>query len=295
MHIVDAAWKKAGKGFDSGIRFWNDEKKLSYLTLSPGMEIAWTIRGPRRCIGRYDEYRSMISCPLNSLVVKEKKCNECRSLDGFDPCIRCTGSLCKASPQRYQDCKSSGYAVYLAYFSDGSLKVGVSSVQRATIRWLEQGADFATIIANVVGGDSARKLEQELGKNHGVKLAVSGTTKANSILSKPSQEVAEHAFREFLDQVNCETCTEELKITNLSRYYHLNELDTKPEYWPDRNAPLVGQQITGTIMGMKGALLITYIGHSYRIISLKRLVGYTLETSIDKPIIAQTGLLDFID
>ena len=48
------------------------------------------------------------------------------------------------------------------------------------------------------------------------------------------------------------------------------------------------------VMGMKGSLLITSIGHAYRVISLKRLIGYTLEEGIFAPVESQSALLDFI-
>ncbi len=294
MHIVDVVWKPNKNGFISGLNYWDENHELSFLELAPKTEISWTVNGPRRCIGRRNDYRELVHCPFNSLVVKGKKCSECSDMDGFDPCIRCTGLACNASPFRYKECESSDYVLYLAYFSDGSLKVGVSSSHRVRTRWVEQGADYACIIAHVIGGDKARRLEYQIGKSKGVRMAVSGSTKANSILSSPSFASAEHAFRDLLRDINCSECDTGPEVVDLSPHYHLEELEAEPATWPDRSKPIVGQQTQGTILGMKGSLLVTYIGHAYRIISLKKFVGYTIENGIDRPVISQTGLLDFI-
>ncbi|MFW9920394.1 MAG: DUF2797 domain-containing protein [Candidatus Thorarchaeota archaeon] len=294
MHINDVTWKSIRDEFVPGLSYWDKDKEMSHFPLIPETVINWTVEGPRRCIGRRDEFKEFTPCPFNSMVVKGKKCYECGNMDGFDPCIRCTGSACNASPFRHKECQSSQYVLYLAYFSDGSLKVGVSSSHRVRTRWVEQGADYACVIAEVTGGDNARRLEQKLGKNRGVRLAIPGSTKASTIRNSTSLEDAEGIFREFLDESDCPECRDEIQIEDMMPHYNLQDLAAEPLSWPDRSLPLVGQQIHGKVLGMKGALLVTYIGHAYRIISLKKLVGYTLENSIKKPVISQTGLFDFI-
>lgn len=294
MHIVDVTWKRNEEQFIPGLSYWDENKNLSHFRLLPGTDIAWTITGPRMCIGRRDDYRIFRPCPFDSLVVKQSKCNECREMDGFDPCIRCTGSICHASPYRYRECQSSPYVVYLAYFSDGSTKVGVSSLERVRTRWVEQGADYAAIVATVTGGDRARKLEHRLGKSRDLRMTVSGASKISSILTSFSLEEVESMFFELLASTGCDQCLERIEVDDLTPHYRLQSLDAEPLPWPDTSKPLVGQQVLGRVLGMKGSLLVTYIGHAYRILSLRKLLGYTIKTSIDEPVISQTGLLDFI-
>ncbi len=293
MHVVDVTWKPTGDGFLHGLTYW-DGTALAFLPLRPGDEIAWTIKEPRCCIGRRDENKEWVRCPSSNIVLKKAKCSECQEADGFDSCIRCTGFTCNASRSRFARCESSKYVVYLAFFADGSLKVGVSSEGRELTRWVEQGADFAAVVARVIGGHIARRLEHDLGKVHGIKMAIPLSRKVNSLLNNPSYSDAETAFYEFLERANCELCLKSIEVIDLRKYYHLQDLDAEPSQWPDNRVPLSGQQIIGTVLGMKGNILVTYIGHAFLSILLKKLIGYALDDKVGRPIHSQTGLLDFI-
>lgn len=294
MHVVGITWKPSSNGFQSGLTYRDEEKQLHFLELKKGNQIAWTIEGPKYCIGRVIEDRRLIACPLNSIVLKGKKCQECSALDTFDPCIRCTGYQCLADSLRRSECRSSEYIIYLAVFSNGTLKVGVSSKHRARIRWVEQGADYACVLTEVIDGKKARKIEYDIGKHPAVLTAVSGQQKRNALLSHLTEDDATRIIEDFVSLLPDDEYNSHLSLENLTSYYSLEDLDAEPIPWLDRNQSVVDQQLFGTILGMKGALLVTQIGHSYRILSLKRLVGYTLKEGISKPIDSQSGLLDYI-
>ncbi len=294
MHIVSVKWKEKGEGFSSGLTIRKENDKLEFLQLKPGDQLAWTITGPKRCIGRVIEKRRMIACPLNSLVLKGTKCQECSALDTFDPCIRCTGFQCLADSLRREECRESDYIIYLAVFNNGDLKVGVSSKKRVRIRWVEQGADFAGVLTEIRDGKAARKLEHEIGKHPSVTLAVSGYQKKNSLLKSLGFDEAHLIVNNFLSSISSQFLYDDVVLDNLSSHYNLHSLDAEPLPWPQKNQSIIDHQLLGEVVGMKGALLVTRIGHAYRVISLKRLIGYNIEEGISDPIDTQSGLLDFI-
>jgi hypothetical protein len=294
MHVVGISWKPVEEGFLSGLTIRGADNKLEFVPLTKGEKIAWTVKGPKRCIGRVIENRRMIACPLSSMVIRGSKCQECSALDTFDPCIRCTGFQCLADSLRRDECRSSEYIIYLAVFSNGDLKVGVSSKRRARIRWVEQGADYAGILTEIKDGKIARRIEHDIGKHPAVTMAVSGYQKKNSLMNSIGLDDANQIVSEFQSSLPEESQYDEVILENLTSHYLLDELDAEPLPWPESNQSINDQQLMGKVVGMKGGLLVTRIGHAYRVISLKRLIGYTLDEGISEPINSQSGLLDFI-
>ncbi len=294
MHVVGVTWKPEDKGFHSGLTIRDTDNNLVFTPFQKGEQVAWTVKGPKRCIGRVIEERRLIACPLSSMVIKGAKCLECSALDSFDPCIRCTGFQCLADSLRREECRTSDYIIYLAVFSNGNLKVGVSSKRRTRIRWVEQGAEYAGILTEVRDGKIARRIEHDIGKHPSVTMAVSGHQKKSSLLNSIDLEDANQIVSEFLSSLPEDSQYTEVILENLTPHYLLDEVDAEPLPWPEGNQSIIDQQLLGEVVGMKGALLVTRIGHAYRMTSLKRLIGYTIEEGISKPIDSQSGLLDFI-
>ncbi|MDF1539472.1 MAG: DUF2797 domain-containing protein [Candidatus Thorarchaeota archaeon] len=294
MHVVGVTWRARNDGFDSGLTVRNESNELELLKLKRDMRIAWSLKGPKMCIGRIFTDRQLVPCPLNRLVVKGTKCHECSALDSFEPCIRCTGHQCGADEIRRDACRESDYIVYLAVFSDRSLKVGVSSKSRVMTRWVEQGADFAGVLSELKDGKMARRLEHVIGKHPAVLTAVSGYRKKNSLLDSLTMEDASSIVEEFLSKLPDDSRFQDVDLKNLLPYYGLENLDTEPLSWPEGNRGVAGQELSGEVVGMKGVLLVTHIGHAYRLVSLKRLIGYNLEEEISTTVNSQSGLLDFL-
>ena len=156
MQVMNVLWRPMSEGsYESGLRVWSDETDApEFIPLPSGYEVAWTIHGPKRCIGSIDTNGVPVRCPENSLVRRGmRRCGPCSAMDEMDPCIRCDGRSCNASDSRKDKCLSIRYAVYLAVFNDNTLKIGVSSKSRVVTRWVEQGADFGGIIPDLNGLD----------------------------------------------------------------------------------------------------------------------------------------------
>ena len=116
------------------------------------------------CIGNKDlQTHEYIGCPHNSEVHKSySKCFVCSQQDLLKYCVRCNGKQCFAkAPEALNRCNQEHF-VYLAYFPDNIVKVGVAHHRRKYTRLFEQGALCALIIASCSNGKSARNLENNI-------------------------------------------------------------------------------------------------------------------------------------
>ncbi|MFJ4874370.1 DUF2797 domain-containing protein [Streptomyces sp. NPDC088745] len=96
-------------------------------TVSYGREIGFRVVGERRCVGVRGN-----PCPLRAVVAgraTQAQCGECARLDR---------SRSVAADTMADDPRP--YAVYLAWFGPGMVKVGITREDRGSARLLEQGA-----------------------------------------------------------------------------------------------------------------------------------------------------------
>lgn len=297
MLVIESKWKRNAKSsFNFGILIW--EKRDShphFLQLRPNDQISWTVMGPKRCIGSRSNTGSLNKCPEMSVVKKNKKrCGPCSAVDIYDPCIRCFGRTCNANEERAENCAQTDYIVYLALFSDKSLKVGVSVKHRILTRWVEQGADFGMILTDVKGGKKARNIENLLSKSTILKKSVHPSRKLKGILNQISDNEAHRRIEEFMKILDEFSFDLHLgKLTNLSEYYNLSEMQAKPMQWLKPKSKVEGKQLLGKVVGMKGSLLVTRIKHAYTIANIQQLVGHTIDCEKEIETVTQSGLLDY--
>ncbi len=296
MHVIDPIWKpvKSG-GYESGLLVWNDEgNKPDFVSLKPSAEISWSVTGPRTCVGFRDEDGRRQRCPEKSIMVKGKsRCGPCSAMDYGDACMRCDGSVCRATPERWEVCKTTPYVVYSALFGTSSVKVGVSTKRRVKTRWVEQGADYGAIIKEIVGGKEARQIESSIGSISGITKQVRTSRKQSIILTKHSEAEARETIDEIIGRLKWDN-KNAIKIENLSENYHLREVDTEPQIIVKGRKPIQDLKVVGTVIGMKGPIIITKVGAIFQSLDLKRLSGYRIDNTKPVEVIAQTGLLDFI-
>jgi len=212
----------------------------------------------------------------------------------MDPCIRCTGRICNASEERRTRCEETDYVVYLAVFNDQTLKVGVSTARRVKTRWVEQGADFATVLAEIQGGKAARKLEDMIGRRRGATKQVRSKRKIASLMEQLDFDRAEELAKGFSSSLLEMLPETEVQLEDLSMHYNLNSLNARPLQWRKRSDPMDGMQLLGDVVGMKGSLLVTRIGSAFTVADLKQLVGYTVHPDSPVKMVTQSGLLDYI-
>jgi hypothetical protein len=297
MQMMNVLWRPTGQDtFESGIRVWPDESGTpNFLTLPSEYDVEWTILGPKRCIGHLDSQGIPVRCPENSLVRRGmRRCGPCSAMDEMDQCIRCDGGYCNASEERKERCLSTEYAVYLAVFNDGTLKIGVSSKSRVETRWVEQGADYGGVIGIVKGGLKARQIERKLGSRSDVKKQVRAERKAMHLLKPISRERAQEIAQGFLDTVKEKEIESEIALQDLSNHYHIDLLNAEPQRWRSGRTPIEDLQLMGQVVGMKGSLLLTRIGSAFTVANLSELIGYSIDDTSEVRMTAQTGLLDFL-
>lgn len=296
MQVTGVSWRSQDDGsFQSGLRVWNDSDTPEFKPIIPGDKVSWLFRGPRRCIGSIDSSLKSVRCPEDSVILQRgmQRCGPCSALDFVDPCIRCDGRTCQATSERRSQCDDTKYAVYLVVFNDETLKIGVSSERRVRTRWVEQGADYGGILHMVQGGIHARKIEDRLGKNPKAAKQVRGERKIRGLLTKMELETAQSIVDEFLVEVEDSELRNTVDLDDLSIYYSLSDVDTKPNLWRTRSEKIDERSLVGAVVGMKGSLLITSLGSSYTVIDLKQVIGYSLDYDADITMVTQSGLLDF--
>jgi len=296
MQLVDVAWRPAGKDrFEPGIICWTDEKDVPEFTpLVPGKHVAWRVMGPRKCGGMRDARGSYVRCPEKAVVPKDRaKCGPCSAMDEMDPCVRCDGRTCKASEERRIRCATPKYAVYVAVFKDQTLKVGVSTMDRLRLRWLEQGADYGGIITVVDGGLRARRLEDTIGRLPGATKQVRSGRKVSWLLQPMPSDEAQELVDEFLSSNKLTETNSRVVLEDLSRHYCLSALDSQPQRFQSFSMSMDSFGMLGDVVGVKGALLITKLGSTFNVTNLKQLIGYDISEDVHMSLVAQSGLLEF--
>ncbi|MFJ8431644.1 DUF2797 domain-containing protein [Kitasatospora sp. NPDC094019] len=99
----------------------------------PGTEVGWSLGGPRRCIGALLAGRDeRTPCPHRAGIAPDGASVQCA------PCQSVDRGLALARDRILDDGRT--YRLYLAWFGEGLLKVGLTAEQRGTSRLLEQGA-----------------------------------------------------------------------------------------------------------------------------------------------------------
>lgn len=116
-----------------------------------GQALSWQIAGPRRCVGIWlPAIGEPRPCPSHNTVKPTATVAQCAACSAGDPGARIARNL--ADDPR-------PFAVYLAWFGDRLLKVGLTATERGVDRLIEQGALAFTWLAR---GSfwAARRLEQ---------------------------------------------------------------------------------------------------------------------------------------
>ncbi|MFG3054192.1 DUF2797 domain-containing protein [Kitasatospora sp. NPDC048239] len=115
-------------------------RRVHERAVTAGTEVGWLLAGPRRCTGAWIAGRSeRTPCPHRADIAPDGgavQCEACQSVDR---------GLALARDQILDDGRT--YLLYLAWFGDGLLKVGLTAEQRGSSRLLEQGALAYTFAA----------------------------------------------------------------------------------------------------------------------------------------------------
>ncbi len=220
------------------------------------------VLGKRGCGGRWegDKYT-----PCDS--DEAPFCKRCSAPP--DPCVTCRGE-CK-KPEK--TCNTE-HSVYLAVFSPGLVKVGVSKTRRLETRLMEQGADMGLEIARFPDGELARQRERKLAATY------------------PDRVTFESKVDGISQSVNGETLQTVYRRYDAGRIMRFDYFGEKPGMKPIVLAPHENMAVSGRVLGIKGQALVLEKGNTLYALNLDSIVGY--EAGAGKGVInLQTSLREF--
>lgn len=148
------------------------------------------------------------------------------------------------------------HAVYLAGFAPRTFKVGVTRSWRLDTRLREQGADRAAHVCTTADGRVARQRETQISTEYDITERVRVATKIRG-LAEPFDEAAWEALLESFE------------VHDEFAFEYGFELGDRP---------VTETLLSGTVLGVKGRiLLLSYRGTTYAV-DCRNLVGYDLES-----------------
>lgn len=229
-HVISLRWKNK-----EPYLLTRNSKGFERVLLKPGEQIGFGRTGKRSCIGYF--HKGYRKCPLNRKVSSpQRRCEHCKNLDTFWPCVTCNGEECKASPRQRKRCLETTHAVYLVAFGE-IIKVGVTKYRRVWERWIEQGADFGVILSKH-NGKEARKLESEISKELKDKVYFKEKVKELGNWS-------ERKLKERIEELGLEAASHIYPV--FQEYLGLNNF---------RDIKITEELNKGRIKGIKGPILI---------------------------------------
>jgi hypothetical protein len=256
-----------------------------------GEEINISFLDQKLCIGVEERTSTWISCITNNKkdntdVKKEnkvdqkfKQCFRCRQHSFFNCRMTCMGDVCMPNPlsaKKY--CEPPETNVYLTSIAE-KMKIGVSL--GSFRRFLEQGSDYAAIIAKTMGLE-ARRIETRSAKELGLVLQIRNSYKIKNL--KPlTMDDAVSRINIKVDEIS-PIVKEVLSDIDGEHYYPVEILDLGT-YYGDLNikntieeiVPKAGKEFGGRIVAIKGSILVIEQSNNYFALDMKKMISQTFK------------------
>ncbi|MBN1329537.1 MAG: DUF2797 domain-containing protein [Candidatus Heimdallarchaeota archaeon] len=298
--VLHTGWKMKPKPMAYILYITKDSKHEQILELVPRKPLTIRIPAnePKFCIGFNNPQGERIPCPTVEIIPQNKvQCQSC-SLNEFYLCrAYCQGDFCHPSSEEAREyCWKTITSVYLTSIS-GRIKVGSST--NPLRRWIDQGSDAGIIIGQGVGLDP-RALEYQIGTKLSLTMAVRTSQKINYLGKQiDRKQISEHmskAIEEVYSSIKSETLVSRDKleeITFLDEFYgEISKIQMRPQI---KKRSSEGLEIGGTIIGVKGSILVLKNLETYFATNLNDLIGSHVlisEESIEMK--GQKSLFDFV-
>jgi hypothetical protein len=293
-------WKKDRKWVCSLICY---DGEFSQMWLEAGSELSFKVNPGRHCVGyattssrnstqkvALEPWKAYEPCPVKAPITKGYKCSSCSREDMVNPCLICDGAECLAERGRQISCKDSTAYVYMASFGSTFVKVGVAHQSRIPHRWIEQGANLAKRIMMGNGMD-VRRFEVAIHKSLNVLSGLRTSLKVDTMWKTQTKKEA-FALANMEEQIRQrfpDLPAYHENLQDLSPIYALPSLDRQPLQLKIKK----NQQITGTVMGAKGALLLLRVNGLPHLLNVKHLVGRKITLNKREGIASQRILDEF--
>lgn len=237
MQVVD--YETAPVGEDDEAALWTaQEGHAERLALHAGGTLSYGL-GRRRCAGVRDG--------LHHDACSHPDAPYCDFHTSLWACARCTGNCNRPLATCHEE-----HAIYLAAFAPDIIKVGVTRSWRLETRLREQGADRGAHIATVADGKLARQREAAIATKLTDRVRVS--TKVRGLHLSVDESVWAETLSEF----------DPLETFQFEYGLSLAE------------QPVVETLLSGTVVGVKGRILVVERGGTAYAVNLRELVGYEL-------------------
>ena len=223
--------------------------------LEPGDRLSYAL-GSRRCAGTVDDGEH-VACDRPSAPY-------CEYHTSTWVCARCTGTCLKDEMDCYED-----HAVYVAAFAPDTFKVGVTKLRRLETRLREQGADRGAHVHTVSNGRIARELEAEIA------AWLVDRVRTPAKVASLAATVEEGAWEDVLGEFDV-----------LEQFAFDYGLDCESQ-------PVRETVASGSVVGVKGRLLVLENGGTTYAVDMRDLVGYdVLEGESSRNLQSSLGSFD---
>lgn len=215
-------------------------------------------------------------CPNNEIIgEKYEQCTACQNRTGFNPVFYHAKTV---SPQ--QEARNlEPHFLYLAYFADNLVKVGISHAKRGSARLLEQGARSALVLETFPTAHIARQYEERIAALPNIYETVQLSKKIGLLTHSHSADQGEKTLATVRT-----TIEDALKISfTESNVHHFNDI-----YFPERHIDLthayhcLNHGISGEVVGMIGSLLVCWQQDTPVFLPLKKYIGRTFTLSFNE-------------
>ncbi|MGQ3412304.1 DUF2797 domain-containing protein [Natrinema sp. LN54] len=231
-------YQPSGRG--SALLVSDGSGEVEHRPLEAGDDLAYSL-GERHCAGTIDDEGEHVACDRPSTPY-------CDYHTSTWVCARCTGTCLKDE----MDCHEE-HAVYIAAFAPDTFKVGVTKRWRLETRLREQGADRGAHVHTVSNGKIARELEAEI---------------ATRLPDRVRTGTKVAALGAAVDEAGWEAALEEFDVIDTLEFDYGLGLESRP----------VRETIaSGTVVGVRGRLLVLENGGTTYAVDMRDLVGYDLE------------------
>lgn len=120
-------------GGNAALTVINNDGDESSCPVRVGDPVSWRVHGPRRCVGVWLATAGRRQqCPHQVIIDRTGSQSQCPGCAGRDPGRALARDATPNDPRTF--------ALYLAWYGDGLLKVGLTAAERGSDRLTEQGA-----------------------------------------------------------------------------------------------------------------------------------------------------------
>jgi len=225
----------------------------------------------RFCTGWHDiETKENFVCPENAEVEKKyEQCKKCMDRTGFNPAFYHAGEV-SAQQESYN---AQAHGLYLAYFSDKYVKVGISRASRTRQRLLEQGARAALVLEEFKSANVARQYEAKVADVEGV---------LENLQVAKKIELLEEAFD--FEKAKEKLLADKMRIEDsVGVKFASDEVLSLDEFYGEagnlRGLVDMGELgvISGNVVACVGSVLIVKNGDDLLGLAVKKFLGYEVK------------------